>query len=70
LPDALGRLSASHIIMIDDKAVSFDHFPAAPSKGYWVLDPAHELPSQQGSVAPNIERHSDLASVLKALSQL
>jgi FMN phosphatase YigB (HAD superfamily) len=68
LPDALGRHSASHIVMIDDKAVSFAQFPDAPSKGYWVLDPAKELPSQQGTVAENVERHSDLASVIKALS--
>ncbi len=67
LPEAFGRPSASHIVMIDDKAVSFDHFPASPSKGYWVLDPANELPSQQGSVGANIERHHNLQSVVKIL---
>lgn len=67
LPDALGRISASHIIMIDDKAVSFDHFPASPSKGYWVLDPTNELPSQQGIVPTNVDRYNDLASVIAKL---
>ncbi|MDB5183756.1 MAG: hypothetical protein JWO07_437 [Candidatus Saccharibacteria bacterium] len=67
LPDALGRRSASHIVMIDDKAVSFDNFPGSPSKGYWVLDPANELPSQQGTVPPNVQRYNDLQSVIQAL---
>lgn len=68
IPDALGRGTADHIIMIDDKAVSFDHFPEEPSHGYWVLDPARELPSQQGSVPPNIERYNDLHAVIDALN--
>jgi phosphoglycolate phosphatase-like HAD superfamily hydrolase len=67
LPDALGRHSASHIVMIDDKAVSFDQFPGGASRGYWVLDPTNELPSQQGTVPSNVARHNNLQSVIKAL---
>jgi FMN phosphatase YigB (HAD superfamily) len=68
LPDALGKLSASHIVMIDDKAVSFAEFPDNPSKGFWVLDPAKELSSQQGSVPANVTRYTNLSEVVTALS--
>lgn len=67
IPDELGRGSAGKIILIDDKAVSFDHFPAAPSMGYWVLDSEHELPSQQGTVPENVSRFSNLSSVVEKL---
>lgn len=68
LPEAFGGGLVDRIIMIDDKAISFGEFPGLPSKGYWVLDPAHELPSQQGTVPSNVERHDDLLSVLETLS--
>jgi len=67
LPDALGRGIADSIILIDDKAVSFMDFPAAPSKGIWVLNPANELPSQQGTVPSNVTRYSSLQDVVKTL---
>jgi len=67
LPDALGRHSASHIVMIDDKAVSFAGLPGAPTQGFWVLDPANELPSQQGSVPANVTRLNTLHDILKVL---
>lgn len=67
IPDALGRGSADAIIMIDDKAISFADFPSSPSRGYWVLDPAHELPSQKGDVPQNVTRFGDLQSVIANL---
>jgi phosphoglycolate phosphatase-like HAD superfamily hydrolase len=67
LPDALGRGEADYIVMIDDKAVSFAEFPGSPSKGYWVLDPAHELLSQQGTVPANVTRYDNLYDAIKAL---
>lgn len=69
IPDALGRGDASSIIMIDDKAVSFVGFPSLPSRGYWVLDPSNELPSQQGEVPKNVSRHHDLFKVIQDLAQ-
>lgn len=67
LPDALGRGEVDRIVMIDDKAVSFDGFPTGPSKGFWVLDPAHELPSQQGEVPINVVRVGSLTELLRHL---
>lgn len=63
LPAELGGGGASHIVMIDDKAISFDEFPAKPSHGYWVCDPAHELEVQKGEVPSNVMRHANLHSV-------
>jgi FMN phosphatase YigB (HAD superfamily) len=67
VPDALGRADADTIVMIDDKAVSFADYPGAPSRGYWVLNPEHELPSQQGTVPENVTRCTDLYGVVEAL---
>lgn len=68
LPEAFGGGVVDSIVMIDDKAVSFSEYPEEPSRGYWVLDPANELPSQQGNVQENIERCTDLHEVMKRLS--
>jgi len=68
IPRELGGGDAGRIILIDDKAVSFADFPGEPSLGYWVLHPAHELPSQRGSVQKNVERHEDLYAVLDTLN--
>lgn len=64
LPHEFGGGTARSISMIDDKAISFEGFPAEPSKGYWVLDPARELISQQGSVPANVRRFSNLNETL------
>ncbi len=64
LPSEFGGGVADVITMIDDKAVSFGDFPYAPSRGYWVLDSAHELPSQQGSVPSNVIRLTALTEVM------
>ena len=67
LPEAFGGGTVDRVVMIDDKAISFSEFPESPSQGYWVLDPANELPSQQGSVPDNVARHKDLFSVIDNL---
>lgn len=67
IPDALGKGTVDRVIMIDDKAVSFTGFPAEPSRGFWVLDPEHELPSQKGTVQSNVSRLSDMQSVIATL---
>lgn len=69
LPDSFGGETARKIIMIDDKAVSFKDFPDEPSKGYWVLNPSKELPSQLGVVPSNVIRFKNLSSVLHELSE-
>lgn len=68
LPEAFGSGVVDRIIMIDDKAVSFSEFPGEPSHGYWVLDPANELPSQQGSVPDNVTRCKDLYAAIDTLT--
>ncbi len=67
LPHELGGSVVDRIIMLDDKAVSFENFPHSPSKGYWVLNPERELPSQQGSVPENVERCNNLHDALEQL---
>lgn len=67
LPHEFGHGTADAIVLVDDKAVSFTEFPGIPSQGHWVLDPAHELPSQQGTVPSNVIRHNDLFSVINFL---
>lgn len=67
LPHEFGGGTYERIVLIDDKAVSFDQFPAAPSQGYWVLDPKNELPSQQGEVSSNVIRLTSLIDLTKEL---
>jgi phosphoglycolate phosphatase-like HAD superfamily hydrolase len=67
IPEELGGGTAETIVLIDDKADSFIGFPDAHSKGYWVLDPAHELPAQQGSVPVNVDRYANLTDLLNQL---
>ncbi len=67
LPQEFGGGSADRIVMIDDKAVSFEGFPAEPSQGYYVVDLANILPSQEGNVPANVKQLSDLNTVLEYL---
>ncbi len=67
IPHELGGGVAGRVILIDDKAVSFDEFPDEPSRGLWVLDPARELPSQQGEVPGNVTRCNNLQVVIENL---
>lgn len=54
LPQEFGGSHVDRIVMFDDKAVSFNSFPPAPSQGYQVVDPARILPSQAGEVPDNV----------------
>lgn len=54
LPLEYGGGSVDRIVLLDDKAVSFDDFPAAPSQGVHVVDLAHALPSQAGDTPANV----------------
>lgn len=67
LPEAFGLGSADKIVLIDDKAVSFESFPKTPCIGYWVLDPENELPSQQGEVPVNVIRLHSLYDLIEKL---
>jgi hypothetical protein len=69
LPEELGGGTYSSIVLVDDKAVSFDGFPSLPSHGYWVLNPHIELPSQEGTVPENVKRFSSLEELLVELNK-
>ena len=62
LPQEFGGGTATCIVMFDDKAVSFDGFPPAPSHGYQVVDLANILPSQGGDVPANVTQVPDLTA--------
>lgn len=67
IPHDFGGGTADSVVMIDDKAVSFDGFPGAPSKGFWVVDKDNMLPSQQGTVPGNVVWYSDLNDIVADL---
>ncbi|MDB5176758.1 MAG: hypothetical protein JWN75_426 [Candidatus Saccharibacteria bacterium] len=67
IPKELGGGAADRVVLIDDKADSFIEFPDSNSVGYWVLDPNHELPAQQGSVPANVIRYTNLTELLENL---
>lgn len=67
LPGEYGGGVASHIVMIDDKAISFKDFPAAPSQGYWVVNKENILSSQEGEVPENVVHCDDLIKVQQFL---
>lgn len=66
-PNEFGGGRFDSVVLIDDKAVSFDEYPGEPSHGIWVLDPANELPSQRGSVPSNVRRVNSLAGVIELI---
>lgn len=68
VPSELSGGMYTSLVLIDDKAVSFDNFPELPSRGYWVLGRQHELPSQAGEVPDNVQRLETLKDVLDILS--
>lgn len=67
LPQELGAGKYASLVLIDDKAVSFDNFPSYPSEGYWVLAKNRVLPSQEGSVPTNVQRVASLRELKKVL---
>lgn len=64
IPDALGGGAYEHIVLIDDKALSFNEFPQQAATGYWVCDPNNELPVQAGDVPVNVTRFSNLNDLM------
>lgn len=60
LPGEFGGGEVTSVLLIDDKAVSFDAFPAYPSAGYWVVDTTNMLLSQRGEVPENVTQVGDL----------
>ena len=54
LPREYGGGTADRIVMLDDKAVSFEGYPGLPSVGYHVVDKTQLLPSQEGDVPHNV----------------
>lgn len=69
LPRELGGGIYDKLVLVDDKAVSFDDFPSLPSHGYWVLSTRHELPSQSGEVPGNVKRVESLNDLLEILNK-
>lgn len=69
LPEEFGGFDAERVVLIDDKAASFEAFPSEPSHGYHVLDYAHALPAQLGEVPRNITHVSSLPEVITLLKK-
>lgn len=67
IPQEYGGGVAGKIVLIDDKAASFDGFPEEPSQGYQVLDVDTALPAQLGDVPANVTHLSSLYEVLELL---
>ena len=67
LPHELGGGLADAIVLIDDKAVSFDGFPDEPSRGYHVFNPADYLPAQEGGVPKNVKVVTSLRGITELL---
>ncbi len=67
LPNEFGGGVVSRIVLIDDKAASFEGFPDNPSRGFQVLDYASALPAQLGNVPRNVTHASSLLDVLSQL---
>ncbi len=67
LPLEFNGGTADAVVLIDDKAVSFDGFPDLPSRGFHVFDPANYLPAQQGSVPANVASIKSLHDVSQLL---
>ena len=67
LPGEFGGGTADRIVMIDDKALSFEGFPGFPSQGYYVVDLENALPSQQGDVPQNVTHYQTLTEAQAVL---
>lgn len=67
LPPEFGGGVVQSIVLIDDKAVSFDGFPGAPSHGFHVVSSELGLPAQRGSVPGNVQRLTSLHEVVDRL---
>ena len=67
LPQEFGGGTTHKIVLIDDKAASFEGFPSKPSMGYQVLDLATALPAQLGDVPSNVMHVTTLREVIDSL---
>lgn len=67
LPGEFGGGEVERIVLIDDKAASFEGFPSEPSHGYQVLDYASALPAQLGDVPGNVTHVASLCEVINLL---
>lgn len=67
LPQEFGGVTARKIVLIDDKAASFEGFPGEPSTGYQVLNLDNALPAQLGDVPSNVTHANTLAEVINLL---
>lgn len=67
LPQEYGGGSSRCIVLIDDKAASFDGYPSEPSYGYQVLDEHNVLPAQLGETPSNVTRMTSLYQVIESL---
>ena len=67
MPSEFGGATARRVVLIDDKAASFEGFPGQPSTGYQVLDLASALPAQLGSVPGNVTHVTTLREVINSL---
>lgn len=63
LPPEFGGGVVQSIVLIDDKAVSFEGFPGAPSYGFHVVGEGLGLRAQRGSVPGNVQRLTGLQKV-------
>lgn len=67
LPGEFGGGEVERIVLIDDKAASFEGFPGEPSHGYQVLDYASALPAQLGYVPATVTHVTTLHDVIELL---
>lgn len=67
LPAEFGGGEVVRIVLIDDKAASFDGFPVEPSQGYQPLDYATALPAQLGDVPRNVTHTTSLHQIIDLL---
>lgn len=67
LPQEYGGGEASRIVLIDDKAASYDGFPGEPSHGFQVLNFDTALPAQLGEVPSNVTHVSSLYQVIELI---
>lgn len=67
LPQEFGGGTVKRIVMLDDKAVSFDGFPGYPSVGYQVVEKDKILPSQRGDIPSNVTVVDNLNDIIVLL---
>lgn len=67
------QITATYVELYDDKAPSFKGLPTEKegARGFWILSDEYEaLPSQQGEVPANVERHTTFPKLNLALGSV